>query len=234
MFVKLCPFRILYVCQRDLVAQASERAFVVHRVWKTVSLIDFLGGVSVCGLLRHAKLFPNLPCQGTSEVLHSALTTMLQESGIALNRVIGICTDGDSAMSGCQTGLVARMRESCGHIFAIHCPSHILNLVAKDGCDALSLSTEYTFGNVLRRLGGFFQGSILRVTSLNESQARKKKPVRRVPAFCDCRWSAVLEEVKFILLNWGSLKELFPPSMVQSSDECERTISDFLESRNRV
>ncbi|CAI7812898.1 unnamed protein product [Closterium sp. NIES-53] len=61
--------------------------------------------------------------------LQAVLLTHLESSGLDLERISGISTDGASVMVGSQTGLVARLRARIPHLAGFHCIAHRYLLV---------------------------------------------------------------------------------------------------------
>ncbi|CAI7883681.1 unnamed protein product [Closterium sp. NIES-53] len=68
--------------------------------------------------------------------LQAVLLTHLESTGLDLERISGISTDGASVMVGSQTGLVARLRARILHLAGFHCIAHREALAAKHAADA--------------------------------------------------------------------------------------------------
>ncbi|CAI7893861.1 unnamed protein product [Closterium sp. NIES-54] len=68
--------------------------------------------------------------------LQAVLLTHLESTGLDLERISGISTDGASVMVGSQTGLVARLRAWIPHLTGFHCIAHREALAAKDVAEA--------------------------------------------------------------------------------------------------
>ncbi|CAI7768716.1 unnamed protein product [Closterium sp. NIES-53] len=68
--------------------------------------------------------------------LQAVLLTHLESTGLDLERISGISTDGASVMVGSQTGLVARLRARIPHLAGFHCIAHREALAAKDAAEA--------------------------------------------------------------------------------------------------
>ncbi|CAI7749545.1 unnamed protein product [Closterium sp. NIES-53] len=68
--------------------------------------------------------------------LQAVLLTHLESTGLDLERISGISTDGASVMVGSQTGLVARFRARIPHLAGFHYIAHREALAAKDAAEA--------------------------------------------------------------------------------------------------
>ncbi|CAI7787766.1 unnamed protein product [Closterium sp. NIES-53] len=68
--------------------------------------------------------------------LQAVLLTHLESTGLDLERISGISTDGASVMVGSQMGLVARLRARIPHLAGFHCIAHREALAAKDAAEA--------------------------------------------------------------------------------------------------
>ncbi|CAI7754735.1 unnamed protein product [Closterium sp. NIES-53] len=68
--------------------------------------------------------------------LQAVFLTHLESTGLDLERINGISTDGASVMVGSQTGLVACLRARIPHLAGFHCIAHREALAAKDAAEA--------------------------------------------------------------------------------------------------
>ncbi|KAH7428994.1 hypothetical protein KP509_09G026200 [Ceratopteris richardii] len=70
---------------------------------------------------------------GDAEAIYNAVSFFLVESGLQIEKLIAIATDGASVMIGHKTGVVARFQALMPRIMGIHCIAHRQALAAKDG-----------------------------------------------------------------------------------------------------
>ncbi|GJP61957.1 hypothetical protein CLOP_g19075 [Closterium sp. NIES-67] len=68
--------------------------------------------------------------------LQSVLLGHLEGSGIELQKIAGISTDGASVMTGEKNGLVARLRLRIPHLVGCHCIAHREALAVKDASNS--------------------------------------------------------------------------------------------------
>lgn len=70
----------------------------------------------------------------TGAVIAETVTHICESLGLRhKERLVAVCTDGDSANVGIHSGCVAVLRQSCKHLsIATHCTAHISNLVMVD------------------------------------------------------------------------------------------------------
>ncbi|MCO5567029.1 hypothetical protein L7F22_020712 [Adiantum nelumboides] len=61
---------------------------------------------------------------GTAQTKYDALLKVLDEFGLEKSRMVGIATDGDSSMTGCHEGLIAKLKRVIPHLSSIHCIAH--------------------------------------------------------------------------------------------------------------
>ena len=78
-----------------------------------------------------------------AEALFSYIMSALKELDIDINNCISQYYDGASVMSGCQTGVRARISEINPSAIYIHCHAHQLNLVLVDTCRKLPHASEF-------------------------------------------------------------------------------------------
>lgn len=78
-----------------------------------------------------------------AEALFSYIMKALQNVDVDINKCVSLCYDGASVMSGCQSGVQARVLEINPKAIYIHCHAHQLNLVLVDACRQLSHASEF-------------------------------------------------------------------------------------------
>jgi len=94
----------------------------------------------------------------TADNLLHSLLSKLKSCNLALDHLVGQCYDGASNMSGCYTGLQARLKElSPLSPVYIHCWAHVLNLVLQDVAKSAPLCSR-TF-ELLQEIYVIIEGS---------------------------------------------------------------------------
>uniref|UniRef100_A0A671W2C9 DUF4371 domain-containing protein n=1 Tax=Sparus aurata TaxID=8175 RepID=A0A671W2C9_SPAAU len=68
----------------------------------------------------------------TGEAIFNVLDMFLRENGLALDRCVGLCTDGARAMTGRERGLAARVQQVAPLVKWTHCMVHREALAAKN------------------------------------------------------------------------------------------------------
>ena len=74
--------------------------------------------------------------------------------------------DGCSTMSGCYSGVQARVRDICESAYFVHCYAHRLNLVIVDTCSKNIIIRN--FSGVVQSLYAFIEGSTKRHATFKE------------------------------------------------------------------
>lgn len=67
----------------------------------------------------------------TGEVLAHTILTICDTLGLDYtNKCVGVCTDGDTAMTGRERGCIAYLQSKCKYLkLTLHCAAHVTNLV---------------------------------------------------------------------------------------------------------
>ena len=97
----------------------------------------------------------------SSEILFKTVCEALKEHDIDVKNLRGQCYDGASNVSGCYTGLQARLKELSPSAMFVHCYAHVLNLVIVD--TMTSNRTARDFFGVLQNLYVFITKRIQNV-----------------------------------------------------------------------
>lgn len=80
--------------------------------------------------IEFARLLP--VSDGCAQTKYDELSKVLAEFGLEKHRMVGIATDGDSSMLGCNEGLVAKLKRDIPHLTSIHCIAHREALAVAD------------------------------------------------------------------------------------------------------
>lgn len=96
------------------------------------------------------------PCYGQNvEVLAKTVMVILRRLGLATNNLVGVCTDGEAAMTGCNQGAVTHLQKECPTLVtSVQCMAHQTNLVTVDAEKHHSLVSGLT--GVLSGVGTLF------------------------------------------------------------------------------
>jgi hypothetical protein len=66
----------------------------------------------------------------TGECLADTILLIMQKLGLNCDKLVGVCTDGEAAMTGCRRGAVVVLQRSCTKLaMTMHCLAHQTNLV---------------------------------------------------------------------------------------------------------
>ena len=137
-----------------------------------------------------------------AEALFKYIMTTLRELDVDINNCISQCYDGASVMSGCQTGVRARISAINPSAIYIHCHAHQVNLVLVDACRKLSHASE--FFSLLENLYVFISSSVphsLFVTKQKELGQR----VVELKQLSETRWSCRYSSIKSVLSSFSAL-----------------------------
>ncbi|KAH7428981.1 hypothetical protein KP509_09G025500 [Ceratopteris richardii] len=111
-----------------LIDESTDRTMEKHIIIYALYLSDGGKGPAICSFVQL------LPIEnGDAEAIYNVVSFFLVESGLQIEKLIAIATDGASVMIGHKTGVVARFQALMPHIMGIHCIAHRQALVAKEG-----------------------------------------------------------------------------------------------------
>lgn len=68
----------------------------------------------------------------SAETLFSCIKDIFLHLNFPLERLHGYCFDGASNMSGCVSGVQAKLKAQCPDSLYVHCSSHALDLVLQE------------------------------------------------------------------------------------------------------
>lgn len=127
----------------------------------------------------------------------------IEQSGLIWSNCVAQCYDGASVMSGCFSGVQARLREKIPHAVYIHCHAHRLNLVLGDCIkNTTGLSS---FFSVVNTLYTFITNSNTRNQLFIEAQKAENLKVLTLERPAITRWSYYYRSVSKVKLRYGSL-----------------------------
>lgn len=159
--------------------------YVCHGVVTT----DFIGNVRVR--------------DGKAETLTAVIEAELLKLGINLSQVVGFGSDGASVMTGRNTGVGARLLQSCPGLVHIHCVAHRLNLACVDAMRK-NKYLELVKENI-NFLFSYFHVSSLRSDKLQALQNALGEPMTKLKHAIDIRWLAMYDAVVAVHTSYSSL-----------------------------
>ncbi|XP_076037090.1 zinc finger BED domain-containing protein 5-like [Oratosquilla oratoria] len=116
--LRACPFSIQLDESTDVLNCVQLIVFVRYP-WNGHFVEDFL----------FCKMVPG---QTTGEQIFNILDNFMTETKLNWENCIAVCTDGAAAMTGCKSGVVARIKRMNPQIVATHCMLHREALASKD------------------------------------------------------------------------------------------------------
>ena len=125
------------------------------------------------------------------------IMSTLKELDVDINNCVSQCYDGASVMSGCQTGVRARISQINPSAIYIHCHAHQLNLVLVDACRKLPHASK--FFSLLESLYAFISSSVPHSVFVTKQKELGHR-VAELKQSSDTRWSCRYSSIKSELL----------------------------------
>ncbi|KAK2939959.1 hypothetical protein BLNAU_25131 [Blattamonas nauphoetae] len=123
--------------------------------------------------------------------LYAAFLRVIEDTGILLEQIVSVATDGDPSMVGHQKGFIACLRKKMPSVLHVHCVAHNFQLALKDAFDNESHPISHEL----------IKNTILLIHSITKSHQKRKSferelmqreiPVRRLSRPIKVRWSTV-------------------------------------------
>ena len=124
----------------------------------------------------------------TAEYLVQYIKDTLSLFNLHLPSIVSQGYDGASVMSGCMSGVQARIRELVPHAIYIHCHAHCLNLVLVDCVKSVSEASE--FFSLIQSLYVFMSASKAHALFVQkQSEQHPGKQPRELQRLSDTRWA---------------------------------------------
>ena len=154
-----------------------------------------------------------------SGTLSDAIKDVLIHMNLNLSRCRGQCYDGASNMSGCRSGVAARLLADEKHVIYTHCYAHALNLAVGDTlkqsqicCEALEVAFE------IAKLIKFspkrkFNAAFDRIKAEDDNDLISRVAIR---SFCPTRWTVRDASIASILESYNILKRLWDECLEES------------------
>ena len=95
-------------------------------------------------------------------------------------------------MTGCRTGVVARLKETTSSAIGVHCAAHRLNLAFSQAADCILYDKK--FQSIMRQLFDYFDKSSVRMAGLQAIQNLVQEKGRLL-APCSTRWLSTEQSV---------------------------------------
>ena len=151
----------------------------------------------------HERFVSYTDCdQLNAEALFTYIMTALQEVDVDISKCISQCYDGASVMSGCQSGVQARISEINPTAIYIHCHAHQLNLALVDACRQLPHASE--FFSLLETLYVFISSSVPHSIFVTKQKDLGQRVVQ-LKQLSDTRWSCRYSSIKAVLSSFSAL-----------------------------
>lgn len=137
-----------HAIQRDIVARSSESRFYELTADGTTDVstteqfscnLQFVDG----SLESHCLFLGFYNAQdSTGQTLFSCIKDVFLRLNIPIERLVAYCFDGASNMSGCFSGVQARLKKLCPQSMYVHCNNHALDLVLQEVACEVSLVAD--------------------------------------------------------------------------------------------
>ena len=124
--------------------------------------------------------------KGTGSHLASQILQQLQYRNIETSKLMGLGTDGVSAMTGRVNGLTGQLLRVDPHIVNIHCVAHRLALCTSQAAERLPALKKYQ--ETLTSLFYYFKGSVSRCQNLADVQSIFEEPKLKVKEIHQVCW----------------------------------------------
>lgn len=140
-----------------------------------------------------------------AETLSYCLVTELNSCELPVDHLIALCTDGESVMTGRNSGVAARLKDLNRHLVSIHCICHKLSLACCDTNEGLAYVQEVErwllqvwkfFDNSPKCLAAYLKIQ-MSVKQLQEpSKEAKDKCMWRLATATQTRWLSLGKAIK--------------------------------------
>lgn len=168
------------------ISHQDQLTFILRYVNDNTVIERFLGFIQ---LERH-----------TAKYLTEVVIKKLNELGLDIENCRGQTYDNAANMSGCYTGVQARIRELSPNAIYVPCSAHSLNLVVNFACESSLEVTDYF--TTVQSIYTFFSASPQRWNLLQSCKCSVKRLV-------ETRWSARFEAVNALHKNYKAIKQIF-------------------------
>ena len=169
----------------------------------------------------------------TSDAIGDAICEVLKDSGLTLDRLIGIGVDDCSAMVGVHHSLATYFRKLIPHIVIFKCVCHSLQLAASKAADTLPAHLDF----LVRESYNWFSHSPKRLIHYRElHKCLTNEVLTKLRQLSATRWMSRYECITRIIDQWDALKLCF--QMASSNDErcytARQLASMYQDPRNYI
>ena len=105
---------------------------------------------------------------GTAETLVDAITMMLMEMDIPMDKIVSLGSDGPAVMTGWHNGVGVRMSRMCPVFFHIHYAAHRLSLAVSQSAKEVKVVKEYQ--QTIHHVYVYYANSAVRYNELRAIQ----------------------------------------------------------------
>ena len=140
---------------------------------------------------------------GTGRHLADKIIQEVGRRNIPTSKIMGLGTDGASAMTGQNKGLTGMLLRHNPHIKNVHCIAHRLALCTSQAATNIPALKEYQ--DIMRNLFNYFKGSASRTQSLTQIQLILQDPQLKIKEIYEVRWLSFYGALETIYRSYGSL-----------------------------
>ena len=131
-----------------------------------------------------------------ASALAEYILKVLSELHLSISNCVSQCYDGASVMSGCYSGVSARVLEMNPKAVYVHCCAHRLNLVLVDSCKSIAAASD--FFSLLEALYVFISSSIPHsLFAKKQSELGQQRQIQ-LKKLSDTRWSCRYASIKAV------------------------------------
>uniref|UniRef100_A0A8C6STB8 HAT C-terminal dimerisation domain-containing protein n=1 Tax=Neogobius melanostomus TaxID=47308 RepID=A0A8C6STB8_9GOBI len=140
---------------------------------------------------------------GTAGCITAKIKEVLSGRGVALDRVVGLGSDGANVMVGRKAGVAQQLRQDdCPYLLNIHCGAHRTALAARDASKAVRQVSAYV--TTLNNVYTYYKNSPIRTHRLHQLQLEMNEgDALSLKQPCATRWLSLERAVKGIRANWA-------------------------------
>ena len=138
-----------------------------------------------------------------SEAIFNYIMTALTELDVDISNCVSQCFDGASVMSGCHTGVKAKINEVNPTAVYIHCYAHQLNLALVDTCK--QLAHAFDFFSLLESVYVFISSSVPHAIFINKQKELHFNRLIQLKQLSNTRWSCRHSSIQAVLSTYTVL-----------------------------
>ena len=189
--------------------------------------IDVQAGKPRTCFLRVANMM-----DGKADTIEQKLIEICSQYGIIMSKVFGFGSDGASVMTGCRSGVAARLKKHNWEIISIHCGAHRLALASSQA--ALEVPYMKRYDSHLITLFYHFANSPVREAELHLIQEVMGEPILRLKKAVHTRWLSHDAAVSAIRRTLPSLIATIESLITEKDDAVARGLLHAVKTYNFV